>query len=242
MKKVLFASVFLIMATIAVNCEYINGAKEEYVTLPAEGKTFNIKSFNAIKADGVFNLVLSQGNKESVLVKGDLPKGLKIYNDSAKLIITDTCNFHIGKHSVKTTIYVTVTNVHAVFVESVGETNCSDTLKQKTFSFYSVGVGASSILINADTVYTSEEGVGKLSVAGKALFATLSVSGVGALDAKDFKVDVLHVDASGVGAAKVYAAKELYLESDGVGGVQYSGPAKVVKSESSGVGKVEHAD
>jgi hypothetical protein len=65
---------------------------------------------------------------------------------------------------------------------------------------------------------------------------------VGSLDADKFMVDVLHVNVNGVGAASVYASKEIYIQSTGVGGVRYHGSAKVMQSESDGVGGVKHVD
>jgi hypothetical protein len=242
MKKILIPILFL-SSTLWTACEInINAKAEPSTILPAEGKTFDVKPFKAIKADGVFNIILSQGSKESVVVKGKLPKGLSISNAGDTLVITDTIDGNISNHSVKTDIYLTLVDINSMVIESVGETTCSDTLKLKTLDFHAEGVGATTLWLNIDSVHAEEDGVGKLTLAGKATSAKIENDGVGALEAKAFKVDVLHASISGVGAAKVYATKEIYMECSGVGGVQYSGPAKVMQNESSGVGKVEHAD
>ena len=79
---------FSIVISIALSsCDYIKSKEEKYTKLPAEGKTFDIKSFKSIKADGVFNIVLAQGDKESAVVKGDLPQGLFIRNVDNTLMI-----------------------------------------------------------------------------------------------------------------------------------------------------------
>ncbi|HXB13038.1 MAG TPA: DUF2807 domain-containing protein, partial [Bacteroidia bacterium] len=184
-----------------------------------------------------------QGTKESVVVKGSLPKTLKVAVEEGTLVITDTSEgFHTGHHSIKTTIYVTLVDINAMEISSVGETTCSDTLKLKNLKVTCEGVGSTTLWVNGDTVKVSEEGVGKLTVAGKAVYSELDDSGVGALDAKKFNVEVLHADVSGVGAAKIYASREIYMDVSGVGGVEYNGPAKVMKNETSGIGKVEHGD
>ena len=243
MKNILTLSAFAFIMVFGSGCVINTSSKDYYITLPAEGKTFDVKSFKAIKVDGVFNVVLSQGTKESVVVKGSLPKTLKVAVEEGTLIITDTSEgINLSHHSVNTTIYVTIVDIHALEISSVGETTCSDTLKLKKLDVSCDGVGATTLWVNGDTVKVSEEGVGKLTVAGKAVYSELDDSGVGALDAKKFNVEVLHADVSGVGAAKVYASRELYLDVSGVGGLEYNGPAKVMKNETSGIGKVEHGD
>jgi len=243
MKNTLILSAFALVMVFGSGCVINTSSKDYYIALPAEGKTFDVKSFKAIQVDGVFNVVLSQGTKESVVVKGALPKTLKVAVEEGTLIITDTSKgINVSHHSVNTTIYVTLVDINAIEISSVGETTCSDTLKLKNLKVTCEGVGSTTLWVNGDTIKLSEDGVGKLTVAGKAVYSELDDSGVGALDAKKFNVEVLHADVSGVGAAKVYASREIYLDVSGVGGVEYNGPAKVMKNETSGIGKVEHRD
>jgi Putative auto-transporter adhesin, head GIN domain len=223
-------------------CNMGIGSNVKYTTLPAEGRNMPVQSFSAIKANGVFNIILQQGTTESVVVKGEYPSDLKITNDGNTLVIIDTLSNHSNIGTRKTDIYVTFIHLDAMETESVGQTKALDTIKSARFSYESDGVGESILLLNADSVTASENGVGSLNIAGKAHYATIEDNGVGALKARDFKVGILHATVSGVGAAKVYADSEIYLDVNGVGGLTYFGPAKVMEKSSSGVGKVEHGD
>jgi hypothetical protein len=236
MKKIIYLA-----ALILVGC-VISDASSKGDKLPAEGKTIDVKSFKAIHADGVFNVYLSQGSKESVVVKGYYPKNLVISNEGDTLSIHDSSGTHTSNWSIKTDIYITLTNITSMEIASVGETKCTDTLKLKSLDFSSEGVGKLSLLLNADTVRGSEDGVGKMKLAGKATYAEIADNGVGTLECDNFIVDVLHVDVNGVGSASVYAVKEIYVQSSGVGGVTYHGPAKIMQSESDGIGGVKHSD
>ncbi len=243
MKNNLISSALALVILFGSGCVINTSSKDYYVDLPAEGKAFNVKSFKAMQIDGVFNVILSQGTKESVVVKGALPKTLKVSVEEGTLIITDTSKgINLGHHSINTTIYVTLVDINTMEISTVGETTCGDTLKLKNLKVSCEGVGSTTLWVNGDTLKVSEEGVGKLTLAGKAVYSELDDSGVGALDAKKFNVEVLHADVSGVGAAKVYASREIYLDASGVGGVEYNGPAKVMKNETSGIGKVEHGN
>lgn len=220
-------------------CDISSGSNIKYTTLPDEGKNMPVEPFTAIKANGVFNIILQHGATEGVVVKGQYPSDLKVTNDGNTLIIMDTARNHNDVGHRKTEIYVTYKELNAMETESVGQIKCLDTIRGTHFSFESDGVGESSLILNSDSVTASENGVGALDIAGKAHYATIEDNGVGALRARDFKVNILHASVSGVGAAKVYADSEIYLDVNGVGGLKYYGPAKVMEKNNSGVGKVE---
>lgn len=223
-------------------CVISTGSNVKYTTLPEEGKNLPVTSFNAIKANGVFDIILQQGTSESVLVKGQLPNDLKVTNEGNTLIIMDTVENHSNIGHGRTEIYVTFKHIDAIETESVGKIESADTINSSRFTYESDGVGASDLLIHSDSVTASENGVGSLTIAGNAHFATIEDNGVGTLKAQDFKVHVLHATVSGVGAAKVYADSEIYLSVNGVGGLTYYGPAKVMENVSGGVGKVSHGE
>jgi hypothetical protein len=244
MKRQTMRKLFYLSAFVMGGCIISNGSgkKGDYTKLPPEGKTIDIKPFKAIKADGVFNIILSQGTTEGVLVKGDYPKDLKVSNIGDTLVIEDTGTNHNSHFNISTDIYITLKDINYLENSSVGKTKCADTLKLKTFTFQSEGVGALTLWLNADTIKGSEDGVGSMNLYGRATYADISDNGVGSLDGDDFKVEVLHVNVNGVGAASVYASREIYMQSNGVGGVKYHGPAKVMQSENNGVGSIKHGE
>jgi hypothetical protein len=220
----------------------VGGSNIKYTHLPAEGKNIPIQSFTAIKANGVFNIILQKGTTESVVVKDDYPSDLKITNDGNTLVIIDTLSNHEGFHDKKTNIYVTYKKLTAIETESVGEIKTLDTITTDKFSFESDGVGENILFLHADSVTASENGVGSLTIAGKAHYANIEDNGVGKLKAKDFKVGILHASVNGVGAATVCADSEIYLDANGVGGITYYGAAKVMENTSGGIGKIAHGE
>jgi len=238
MNKIIYVSAFILGG-----CIISNGSSNKETKLPEGGKTVEVKSFKAIHADGVFNIYLTQGSKEGIVVKGYYPADLKISNNGDTLMVEDTSSTHnIGHIDVNTDIYITLVDISSIEVASVGKTQCTDTLKLKKLDFSAEGVGSTSLWVNADTIIGSEDGVGSIAFKGASKYAEISDNGVGSLDAENFMVDVLHVNVNGVGSASVYASKEIYMESSGVGGIKYRGSAKVVQSESNGIGSIKHID
>lgn len=236
--KIIYLTAFVLGGCIISD----GSSKENYTKLPDEGKAIEVKSFKAIKADGVFNIYLTQGDKEGIVVKGYYPKDLQIKNVGDTLSIEDTATTHNNHLNVKTDIYVTLKDLNYMEIASVGSTKCTDTLKLKSLDFHSEGVGSITLWLNADTIKGEEDGVGTMNLYGKSAYADIADNGVGSLDCKKFMVDVLHVEVNGVGSADVYAEKEIYVQSSGVGGIHYHGPAKVMQSDNSGIGSVRHSD
>jgi hypothetical protein len=214
----------------------------KYVQLPPTGKNMPIQSFTSIKANGVFNLYLIHGATESVVVKNNYPEDLKITNDGNTLVIIDTLSNHDGLDTMKTNIYVTYKQLNSIETESVGKIRTLDTIKCPKFTFESDGVGENILWINADSVFVSENGVAAVVLAGKAHNATIDDDGVGAVKARNFIVDTLHLMVNGVGAANVYATRKIYLHANGIGSITYYGPAKVIVKEQDGIGKIEHGE
>jgi hypothetical protein len=241
-KLLLFAALVNIVLLQSCTIHSFGHSNIKYTHLPPEGRSMPVEAFNSIKASGVFNIILQHGTTESVVVKDNFPEDLKVTNVGNTLIIIDTISNHNDIDSLKTDIYITYKQLNHLEIEMVGKTQTMDTIKAYKFNFESYGVGESDILLNADSAEIFVSGVGAVNIEGKAGYAALNDDGVGALKAKNFIADSLHVTLDGVGAASVYATHALYMHVDGIGGVKYYGPAKVVVQESSGIGKIERGE
>ncbi len=222
---------------------YVNtlSAMDKFTKLPPEGKNINVGPFSAIKADGVYDIVLSQGAKESVTIKGDYSPMMKIYNKGNALILTDSLHVRFLSGTT-TTVYITLVSINSLSIEGVCKTTCSDTLNLKNIVFDFPGVGSSNLLLNTDTLKISNEGTGSLTLAGKANYASISEDGTGSLRAEKFKVKELHVKLEGTGDAVLYASNSIYIEASGTGDVSYAGPAKVMELQSTGTGSVKYKE
>ncbi len=88
MKRILLAAALSTLATVSFAQD-----KKERTTLEGNGKLVtrevSVSSFEALKASGVYELKLSQGNKESVKIEADenLQELFEVKNEGAKLVI-----------------------------------------------------------------------------------------------------------------------------------------------------------
>jgi hypothetical protein len=215
-------------------------AKDNFIKLPEVGKVIDIASFNSIKVDGMYDIVLSQGSKENVTVKGDYSPKMNIETVDNVLILSESgVRFFSDTH---TTVYITVVNIRLLNIEGVCNTTCTDTLHLKNFVFKFPGVGTTNLLLNTDSLKISDDGVGALTLAGKAVYADISDNGTGSLNAKQLNVNELHASFAGTGDASVYASNTIYLETSGTGDVIYSGAAKVMEMNNTGTGEVRRKE
>jgi len=239
----LIATVLAVTVFFGVIKHYVGtlSAQDNFIKLPDEGKVIDVKPFNSIEADGVYDIVLSQGAKESVTVKGDYSPRMKIYTEGNTLILSDSEHVRFLSNT-HTTLYVTIVNINSMNIVGVCNIKCSDTLHLKKLVFDFPGVGSANLLLNADSIKITNEGTGGLKLAGKADYTSISEDGTGSINAEKLRVKDLHAHLDGTGDAALYASNTIYIETSGTGDVYYSGPAKVMQTDNTGTGSIKHRD
>jgi hypothetical protein len=177
------------------------------------------KSFNQINIDGIFNIYLSQGEKEAIEVEADdnLLEYVKTDINNSVLSIDFTYSKGIEK-STELNIYITVTDINQLELEGIGNVSCLTDLHLNKLK-----------LINS--------GIGSINLKGKASEVYIKNSGIGKIKATEFEVAYLKVKASGVGSVRVNATKEISVNLSGVGNVYYTGEPKLKDINMSGIGK-----
>lgn len=202
-------------------------------------ETREVPSFRAIIGDGVFNIILKQGDKEMVQIESDeniIPLVItSSENDTLKIGIKDSTS--ISKMN-KLNVYITITSISFISNEGVGSLTCNDTLNVKELTLRCEGAGNTSLLLNTDKLSINSEIVGTLSLAGNSTESAINHEGVGAIKAFDLKSKKLSLVAEGVGSAEIFASEELSIDASGVGNVEYKGGAAKKEIKNDGVGKV----
>lgn len=202
-----------------------------------------VDPFSMIEINGVFNIYLLQGDEELVKVETDENiqdyVKVRVVDGKLKVDTDDDINF---KKLTKNNVYITLKDVEKVEINSVGKTECKNTLVLDNLKLDFNGVGKTVFRLDCNQLNADVSSVGTLILEGKAKSANIDHSGVGSLQAFDFIVDYLAVELSGVGSAEVNARSEISLESSGIGSIKYKGKADVVKKSISGIGSVRHVN
>jgi hypothetical protein len=202
--------------------------------------TRELDPFEQIEVNGVFNVFIGQGAKESIIIETEKSAQAAVITEvkDKKLVVSMKDNFDFDQIRKKN-IYITVKQLSKVTNKGVGNLESTADLNFKEFALECSGVGNTSLSITLDKFMAEMKSVGNVTLKGKAKEAKINIKGVGNLYAFDFEVDKLDLDFSGVGNSEVNAVKELSINASSVGNLSYKGNAVILKMEHSGVGKIK---
>lgn len=189
-------------------------------------KEFTVKSFDELNASGIFNLQLSQGDKEGVKIEAEdnLMDLFIVENDGStlKIHMKKDPNFNSKK---KMKVYVTFKNLKSMDLSMVGGTSSDEKLRFTDLTLKNQSVGSIDLNMVLQTFNLENQSVGQVKLTGSADNAVIKNNGVGSVQAGDFVVQKMEIDNNGVGSAEVNAEKELKLSDSFLGKVKNKGNA-----------------
>lgn len=189
----------------------------------AASETRDLPPFASISSQGVYRLVVTAGQKQSVVVDGEPAVLAKVKTtvsgDHLVISMTESKN-HQWKDKVHITIGVPQLN--AFQFEGVGDTRL--------------------VNLAGEQFRLSYQGVGSLTVTGQVQKFAFKAEGVGNLDARALNARSVEAHLQGVGSAEVRATESLDASVEGVGSLTYYGKPKQVIKNVQGVGRVRAGD
>lgn len=230
--SLMVASIFLLGAcTITTN-------KSNNEDLSTEERS--ISEFSKLSVKGVFNLYLSQGNKESLRIEADENTMDKIItkNVGDKLIIELEEGIELFDRE-EINIYVTIKDLESFEFEGVGNIKTEEVLRLNDLELRGDGVGNTKLELEADRIDAEFNIVGNVTLSGKVETIDLENNGLGNVDASDLKAQFMTLNSNGIGNVEVHCEKEISITANGIGKVTYSGDPEVKNLNRSGIGKVE---
>ena len=227
----------LLMAIISYGCT----ASAEQIK--GNGKVVSIERkiepFSAIKLNGVFNVMISQGEKESLTIEADdnLVDLIESIKDGDTLIIKQKkeSNFKPTKFN----IYITIKDIKSLESDIVGNIVTSTPLNLKDFNLSTQNVGSIKMEFNSDKFFANINSVGDITLKGRSGVSDIKNSSVGNIHSLDFVSDNLILQNSNIGDVEVSVEKEFTLTTNGIGNVLYKGNPVVKFQGTKGIGKIK---
>ncbi len=227
MRKVIAiaCSIFLLVTTV-----FSQKDKDKETKIEGSGnvvtKDVAIQPFDQLEASGVFNVVLTQGNKESLKIEAEdnLQALFEIKNEGNKLMVDMKKDSHFNSKK-KMTVYITFKNLKSMDLKMVGNVSSEGNLNFSDLSLANKSVGSVDLALNAQKLDINNKSVGNLRLSGKAENAIIRSNSVGAIKASDLLVQTMDIDNDGVGSAEVNAVKELKVKDSFLGKVKNAGSA-----------------
>lgn len=236
MKKIALLLTFLLVATsfFAQNREK---KRDNDIT-----ERYNLRDFTAIDADLGADIYIGQADTFSVVVEGP-EQGIdriKVRVKDGKLLITKQYNWQFWNEFEKVRVYITAPLLDEVAFSGAGNIVFQGKWTAEKLDILLEGahnISAKDVDINALKVQL--DGVGSLTMGGKAQKARLMLNGTGNIDAYDLMIQNARCTLNGVGRLECYVTDELNADVSGMGSVLYRGEPKNVRSSVSGLGKVK---
>ena len=231
MRQIVFTGISMLLLT-----GYASAQSSKKQTLEGNGNVItrevSVSPFTTLKANGVYELKLIQGSKESVKIEADenLHELVTVSNEGSSLVIhtkkMEKVNL-TGKYKLK--VYVTFTKLKDVDLGMVGNVSSEDELTFDKLHLDNKSVGNVELKFTADRLDLNNSSVGNVRLRGKVQEAVVKNTGVGNLEAGGLEVQTMSIDNSGVGNAVVNAQKNLKVTDSFLGKVRNKGAAPIRK-------------
>jgi hypothetical protein len=189
-----------------------------------------VKSFSQLTVGGVFNVVLSQGNKEELKIEAEdnLQELVEVEQNENGLSVTMKKHKNI-KTNKKMIVYITFKQLKSIDFKTVGNISTSGMLTFGDLKMNNASVGNVELKLAARSLELENKSVGNLELEGKADNAVIKNKSVGSIEAAKFVVQTMDIDNNGVGGAEVNAEKSLKMKTSGIGSVKNRGGGSVTK-------------
>ncbi len=232
------ASVVLITVFIVFSSCLVLGERGNGNVVRQERK---VSSFDAIEVSGAFNIILSQGSTQSVIVEADenLMKIIKTEVEGGKLVIDQKKPI---QHSTSLKVFITITNLKTLELSGAVDVITEGRLTLPELRINGSGASDSKFDLDVRQLDVDCSGGSKLKFRGIATKTHMEVSGAVDLFAYDLVTENFNLEISGAGKAQIYVNKELNVDISGAGSVHYKGnPTKVIENVS-GAGSIKKAE
>lgn len=195
-----------------------------------------ISSFNSIRVSSAFEVILSQGDYEKVVVEANenLMDNIKTEVKGSKLIVSSRGCLKNHK-TIK--IYITFKNINSLYVSGAVEICGEGKLNFDVLDMDFSGASEIEMDITANKLSGDFSGASEISLSGKVNDVKLELSGASELKALELEIQNFDIEISGAAEAKVYIKQKLNVDISGAAEVRYLGDPVVTK-EISGAGSV----
>lgn len=231
---------YIPLALIFIAIIAVSGCIGQGIT--GSGKVVNetrqINGFNQIDLNGAGELIITQGNTESLTIQADdnLMPYIKTNVNNNRLTISFDNAMPLPTQSVK--IYLTVKNINSITTSGSGKIN-SNNLKANNLTININGAGESNLNnLNANTLKIIISGAGKMTLSGNVNEQNINISGAGDYNAANLSSKITSLSINGAGRGTVRVSDVLNAMINGGGEIRYIGNPKVVQ-QINGAGNIK---
>ncbi len=181
-------------------------------------------------------VTLIQADKASITITGD-EDALEDVHTRLRGDRLEIYNKNHHQHKNDVIITITLPDLKELSLSGVVDIRTPDQVNYNDFSVEVSGVADIDLKVKSKMFNLDASGVLSGDIIGETTDLKIEISGVGKLDASEFKSENCEVEVSGVAKASVYAVEKLDASVSGMGRITYQG-RPVINKSSSGFGSI----
>ncbi|MBI4709105.1 MAG: DUF2807 domain-containing protein [Candidatus Portnoybacteria bacterium] len=199
-----------------------------------------VADFDKIYLSGLGNLIIEQGDKESLKIEAEdniIPKiSTRVSDKALEIKYERFWPWFFIKPQKQVNFYITVKDINKVSISGSGSVSAAN-LKTNSLEVLITGSGKANLNVEAENLKSTISGSGDFSLSGKATNQEISISGSGNYEAKNLESKKADIKISGAGKAQIRVQEKLDITISGSGEVSYIGNPQI-DQKISGSGKV----
>lgn len=203
----------------------------------------NVSGFSRVQIDGAGELVIIQGDSESLEIQaedniiGDLTSDVR--GGTLVLGYQDKFLRNTIIPTERITYTLTIVDLSEVTINGAADMEV-DSLETDALTLNINGAGKVSIdELMADNLNVQISGTATIEIAGQVAQQSITIDGAGNFEAGDLATSSTTVDINGLGNATVWVTEILDISIDGGGNVRYYGSPNVTQ-DINGVGDIDN--
>lgn len=197
----------------------------------------NISSFNKLRIEGTYQVILQQSTDSDLIIKTDenLIPHIETYNEDEYLIVRNSSKIYSEK-GIK--VIIRFQEIEEIISGGASLLFTEGILETENLFLSMNGIGLIEFALDVEKLDVALSGAGRIRLNGKATRQEINLSGAGNYEAFDLESEDCEIKISGLGGAKLNVSNNLDASVSGVGGIEYIGDPKVKRS-TSGIGDVK---
>lgn len=181
----------------------------------------DLPAFTGISVGGAFEVYLTQGEPQEVVVETQANYSENIVTDVDGSVLNISSK---GLKNVKElNIYITAPKLKMLDVSGAAEVRGQNLIVAEHLQLSGSGASEVSLEIQCTTLETSVSGASEMKLTGRAKQHTGDVSGAASLYARDLHTEKSTMTVSGAASAMVNATEEISGDVSGAGDLKYTG-------------------
>ena len=232
--KHLFSLLFIVL--------FATAARAQKTVYDANAEPRTVSSFHAIQISNSFDVVITQGNEESLAVsaenKDDLSRiETKVENGVLKIRYDEPKKWWRGNKKLKA--YIAVKNLDELRASGACGIKVEGSLHTASLKLNLSGASDLKGELNIDGELNADlSGASDMDVTGSAQDVVIDASGASDVKAYNFTTSTCKVDASGASGVRITVDKELSAKLSGASNVSYKGAAMIRDIKTSGASSI----